>query len=284
MKFRITVPATTSNLGPGFDYLGMSLTLYNTYEFETSDKFIFNNFENIDKNLVYETYRYIMEKYSTKIIPISITLVKADVPTSRGLGSSATAIIAGMVSANFMLQNVINEETLVREMIKYERHPDNILSAYYGGLVSSIKDNDKYYHFKHKVSPDLLFTLVVPPYFLKTELARSILPQNLTYQDTLYNASRAFLLKDALEKGDMEILRIACKDAIHEKYRGSYIKDYPIIKELESKYEITVNISGSGSTIIIMSKSRDFMKDIDKSLNVIPVTVDDKGMMLEVIE
>lgn len=281
-KFKITVPATTSNMGPGFDFLGMSLSLYNTYLFEESKRYEFIGFESIDNNMAYQTYLLFMQRHSKKEIPVKITLLRNEVPSSRGLGSSATAVVAGIRAANYMLGDIVSEDEMIKEMVDFEGHPDNILAAYFGGMVSSIYDNDKLLSFKHEISDKLKFTLVIPNYSVKTKDARSILPKSLKYSDVLYNASRAFILKDAYKNGDIETLRIASKDAIHEKYRATLIKDYDYIKSLETKYNLIVNISGSGSTMLITSLDRDFIKDI-KNLEVIPVEATESGMKLEVL-
>ena len=282
-KIKITVPATTSNMGPGFDFLGMSLSLYNTYLFEESKKFEFVGFESIDNNMAYQAYLLFMQRHSKKECPVKITLIRNEVPSSRGLGSSATAVVAGIRAANYMLGGIVSEEEMIKEMVDFEGHPDNILAAYYGGMVSSVYDNDKLLSYKHEVSDKLKFTLVVPSYSVKTKDARSILPKTLKYGDVLYNASRAFILESAYKNGDIGMLKIASKDAIHEKYRATLIKDYILVKSLENKYNLVVNISGSGSTMLIISLDRDFTKDI-KNLEVIPVEVEKNGMVLEVIK
>ena len=282
-KIKITVPATTSNMGPGFDFLGMSLSLYNTYLFEESKKFEFVGFESIDNNMAYQAYLLFMQRHSKKECPVKITLIRNEVPSSRGLGSSATAVVAGIRAANYMLGDIVSEEEMIKEMVDFEGHPDNILAAYYGGMVSSVYDNNKLLSYKHEVSDKLKFTLVVPSYSVKTKDARSILPKTLKYSDVLYNASRAFILESAYKNGDIGMLKIASKDTIHEKYRATLIKDYILVKSLENKYNLVVNISGSGSTMLIISLDRDFTKDI-KNLEVIPVGVEKNGMVLEVIK
>ena len=279
-KFKITVPATTSNMGPGFDFLGMSLTLYNTYLFEESKSFEFVGFESIDDNMTYQTYLLFIGRHSNEEHPVKITLLRNEVPSSRGLGSSATAVVAGMRAANYILGDIVSEEEMIKEMIDFEGHPDNILAAYYGGMVSSVYDNNKLLKFKHEVSDKLKFSLVIPNYSVKTKDARSILPKSLKYSDVLYNASRAFILEKAYKDGDIETLRIASKDAIHEKYRSTLIKDYNLVKSLEEKYNVIVNISGSGSTMLVISNNYDFTNDI-KNLGVVPVHVDKMGMVLE---
>ena len=279
-KFKITVPATTSNMGPGFDFLGMSLTLYNTYLFEESKSFEFVGFESIDDNMAYQTYLLFIGRHSNEEHPVKITLLRNEVPSSRGLGSSATAVVAGMRAANYILGDIVSEEEMIKEMIDFEGHPDNILAAYYGGMVSSVYDNNKLLKFKHEVSDKLKFSLVIPNYSVKTKDARSILPKSLKYSDVLYNASRAFILEKAYKDGDIETLRIASKDAIHEKYRSTLIKDYNLVKSLEEKYNVIVNISGSGSTMLVISNNYDFTNDI-KNLEVVPVHVDKMGMVLE---
>lgn len=280
---KIITPATSANLGPGFDFLGIALNLYNVITFEISDKNKEIGFENVGENLVLKTYDYIMKKYGKKYVYVKITLKENGIPASHGLGSSASAIVSGMKAANYFLNNVLTEKELIDEMVAYEGHPDNILPCYFGGMVSSVIENNELYYFKHNVSENLIFNVLMPQYNVSTAKAREILPKKYDLKDVTYNASRAFILKEALEKGDFELLNLAHKDVIHEPYRKELIKEWKEIEKIANKTNSLLNISGSGPTMIAISKDDSFYKEVMNQrfdLNVKMLKIDKKGTQI----
>ena len=268
-KLRITTPATSANLGPGFDFLGIALSLYNIYEFEESSEFIFSGFEGIKDNYVYLGYKKVFEKLNIVPIPLKISLVQKGIPEERGLGSSSSAIVAGVLAGiHYSGYAITSEEEILKMMIELEGHPDNILPCFYGGLISTIKlDNEhNYYINKMEVASNLHFIVTIPDYKIKTSDARKILKEKYPISDVIYNSSRVVLFSDAFSSGDINLLKIIMKDKIHEPYRKNLIKDYERIKEFTKDLNVTCNISGSGPTILIISS--DEMEALNISIKI----------------
>ncbi len=251
----INVPATTSNIGPGFDCLGIALNLYNTFSFETSDKLQISGcpkqYCNKD-NLVYRAYAHAMKKMSKTVSPISIQFTNR-IPISRGLGSSATCILAGVMAASTMSHANLSKEQILSIALEIENHPDNLAPALYGGMVVSIFDQTKLITKKIKLCDDIAFVAFVPDYELSTEKSRAVLPKVLSYQQTVYNVGRSALLITALENGHYRLLRQACDDAIHQPFRKPLIPHYDEIESLAYRHgAYAFYLSGAGSTMIAL--------------------------------
>jgi len=276
-KIRIKSKASSANLGIGFDFLGLGLNIYNITEFEIGDEFKFINFDDVKNNLIYNSYIYFFDKFNLKPVPVLIEQKERNIPLSRGLGSSASAIVTGVLAANYYSKLNLSEIELLEIMNEIEGHPDNISASLYGGLISTIIDENKINVFKNKISQNLNFYIFIPPYEVKTSDARKILKDSLTYSETTFNCSRAFMAKEALEKGDINLLKICLKDIIHEPYRKTLIKDYEYFENLFKNDDVVLKISGSGSTLIFIT---------DKVLNderLIKVEVDNESTKVEVL-
>ena len=206
---QIKTPATSANLGPGFDFFGIALSLYNVIQFEEVDdgKQIIEEigFQNVGENLCKKCFEYIINKYCKAKKHYIISLIQNDIPVARGLGSSASAIVSGMVGANYFINNMLDESQLIDEMVNVEGHPDNILPCYLGGAVSSIY-TDKLNYFKYNVNKDLYFNVLIPKYKVSTADARGVLPNNYQLSDVVFNSSRVMLLPKALESGDIDLV------------------------------------------------------------------------------
>ena len=174
--------ATTANIGPGFDAFGLCLDLYNDYSFEISSKYIIEGFDerfsDPKNNLIIQSYEKVFEVLNEPIIPIKLVELVQSIPTSRGLGSSASCILAGVLIANDILHNgnALSDDLIFQIASSIEGHPDNIAPLLFGGLTCSFK-NDKYYTVKSEVSNRLKFTLCIPAFELKTADARKVLPK-----------------------------------------------------------------------------------------------------------
>lgn len=254
----IKVSASTANLGVLFDCCGLSLDLYNTYMFYESSKYKLVNFDKryIDKNnnLIIKSYESIFEALNIPIKPIYLEAIDEQIPTCRGLGSSSSCIVCGCLIAKHVIKDV-SDEVLIREMIKLEGHPDNVVPCYLGGLVSSYKcDDNNYKYISYKCDNNLKFHLYIPNFELKTSLSRSVLPEKLSYSDAIYNISRACHMFKALENGDLDLLYDLCDDKIHQPYRLGLIKNGDKIFAQAKKLHLPVLISGAGPTLLIISK------------------------------
>ena len=183
MKIKVSVPATSANVGSGFDALGLAVTLYNTVTFEESDRLDISAADGTriprgESNLVYRSARGLFEKVGKKIPPLKIVQTNP-IPMARGLGSSSACIIAGLLGANRMLGDVLNTQELLTLATAIEGHPDNVAPALLGGLTSSVFEDGVVYSVKRDVDQSLCFAAIVPDYKLLTEAARAALPKQV---------------------------------------------------------------------------------------------------------
>ena len=260
----VTVPATTANMGAGFDCLGMALSLENRFEFTAGqgDKTTFTVISDTDKpinlpddNLLHEAY---LRFFQSLNIPAPIVDIKiiVNVPFSRGLGSSATAIVAGVLGANHFSPKKLSSTELLNLAIEIEGHPDNVVPAMLGNCILSVAGEQKWHLVPITCNPDIKFIVAIPDFKLSTEEARSVLPSNLSYSDAVFNISHLSLLLKGLETGNTEWLTEALKDKLHQPYRTKLIKGYDRI------YDNVINaggygmvISGAGPTLLAMSNA-----------------------------
>lgn len=265
IKFK--VPATSANLGPGFDCLGLAYDFYNEYLVERSDKMLiegcdkkYTTKDNIYNIAFMETMKKLKKKGSFH------AYYKPTIPPSRGLGSSASVIVAGCMTANLLYggKNKLKPNDIFQIAAKIEGHPDNVAPAIFGGLTASTKlsDNTFYYH-KYKISSKLSFTALIPDFKTSTEKARKILPKVYKKEDVVTNISHSILMVECLQSGDFKALKTVSKDFIHEPYRKKLIKDYDYIKKtVEKNGDAVLLISGSGPTLIAISNDKNFHKKI----------------------
>ena len=205
MKIKVSVPATSANVGSGFDALGLAVTLYNTVTFEESDKLDISAADGTriprnESNLVYRSAKGLFDKVGKKIPPLKIVQTNP-IPMARGLGSSSACIIAGLLGANRMLGDVLNTQELLTLATAIEGHPDNVAPALLGGLTSSVFEDGVVYSVKRDVDQSLCFAAIVPDYKLLTEAARAALPKQVAHKDAVYNLSRAALVPAAFCEG-----------------------------------------------------------------------------------
>lgn len=200
-----------------------------------------------------KTYEYA----NKEIIKAKIKLVKEDVPNTRGLGSSATCIVAGILGANALMGNILNKEDMLQIATHLEGFPDNVTPAIFGGLTASyITDNNIVKTIKYNVCSDLRFLACIPPYEMSTKEARRKLPHELSYDDIIYNTSRLVNLPYAFLSGDIKLIREIISDKMHEPFRLPMIKGANVIKDFAKENELPVFLSGSGSTMIIIYKDK----------------------------
>lgn len=282
---KITVPATSANLGPGFDCLGIALNLYNTFYFEKTEddfKYIdlpekYSNRNNLIVRSSLETYKYL------GIEPIYYSIFnESTVPIARGLGSSATCIAAGILAAVKLSEKNVSIDEMISIASKLEGHPDNTTPAIIGGLVSCVNSNKVLYN-KYNVDDSLKFTVVIPPFKLSTNEARGVLPKTLGYDDVIFSMSRAINIPKALEEGNVEMLYHLLKDKLHQPYRFELIKGSKSYLNFSKKNKLPFCISGSGSTMLFISKESiiEKLQKINDSYEVMELKVDSGGAKIE---
>lgn len=264
---KVKVEATSANVCVGFDVLGIALNLYNEFTFKEQEEFSFkgflDEFSKKETNLVYESYKKVFDLRGEKPIPVEIGF-KGDIPVSRGLGSSSSLIVAGIFAANYFLKNKYTKEELFDIAAMLEGHPDNVAPAIYGGLVASYKKGDKYYPNLYAINKDLRFTVVIPKNKVSTHDARGVLPKELPYSDIVWNMSRIINLPRAFSDGNITLLKDLFDDRLHEPYRKKLILEYENVKNVVDKYDCAFAISGSGSTMLIISKDLEFLDELKK--------------------
>ncbi|KYN78567.1 homoserine kinase [Clostridium sporogenes] len=264
----VRVPATSANIGPGFDCLGVAVNMYNKFFVEEiKEGLIFqgceDKFKNED-NLIYVAMKKCFDKIGYKPTGLRIK-IESDIPVSRGLGSSAACVVGGIVSANELAGRVLNKKELLDLAVELEGHPDNVNPAFCGGMTVSISDNKEIIYSKVKVSEGIKFCALIPDFTLSTEKARTVLPKSIDYKDGIFNIGRTALMVSALNNGDFHLIKHACKDKLHQDYRAKLIENfYSIKKQCEKLNSLGVFLSGAGPTIMVMIKEQEnyFSKNI----------------------
>lgn len=261
-SFTIKVPATSANLSCAFDVAGISLSIFNTYEFVKSDEFkcvnFSESFNNPLNNLIVKSYKYVFEKLNKKYIPITVIEVSNNIPISRGLGSSASLIVAGVLAACYIL-NISDDDFIIKSVIDLEGHPDNVVPAYLGGFVASYKAGEDYKCISYPISEKLKFMIGYPSFKVSTEEARAVLPEKISYSDIVFDLSRAIHLPKALEEGNLELLKDVLNDKIHEPYRLSLIDEGERVISIAKDNGYASCVSGSGSSILFIGYDYDLL-------------------------
>ncbi|MBR0484358.1 MAG: homoserine kinase [Oscillospiraceae bacterium] len=254
----LQVPATSANLGAGFDALGLALQYYNTIEMEESDRIEISAPENPnvptdERNLIYTSAKDLFEVCGKKLN--GLKLIQHDrIPMTRGLGSSSACIVAGLTGANTLLGNPLNTDDLVDLAAQIEGHPDNTAPALLGGIVTAVFDGRRVHWVKQEVYTKLRFVAMIPDFELKTEKARACLPSEVSHKDAVYNLSRAALFSASLLTGKFENLRTATHDKLHQPYRMALIPHAREVFDIAYAHgAYAVYISGAGPTVMAIA-------------------------------
>ena len=259
MPARVTVrvPATSANLGPGFDSIGIALDLYNTVSVEASDEFgvsLSGEGEDVlsqgQDNLVYQGVMAICEKLGRTVPPLRLSCENW-VPLARGLGSSSAALVAGLVAGNEFLGHALSSQALLQIATRMEGHPDNVTPALFGGLQVAAMNGGTVEHISVPLAADLRIVVFVPTFPMLTAEARDLLPRHVARADAVFNVSRASLLIAAMATGSIGHLRMAMEDALHQPYRR---KLFPAMGEIIGAAlqagAAGASLSGAGSSIL----------------------------------
>lgn len=219
----VTVPATSANVGAGFDSLGLAVSMHNVFTFEESDRIQISSVDGThvpagSNNLVYRSARVVYDQLGIPLKGLRITQ-RNDIPMARGLGSSSACIVAGIMGANALLGDKLTERQMLTLATAIEGHPDNVAPAMLGGFVTSVIDEGQVYSVKKDIDPELAFAAFVPDFRLLTSKARAALPAMVSHKDAVYNLSRAALATAAFCEGNYALLGVATKDVLHQKYR-----------------------------------------------------------------
>ena len=264
MKVKVKVPATSANLGSGFDVAGLALTLYNTFTFELSEdglniKGCPEQFCN-ENNLTYQAFKRAAEVCGLEYQGVNIEC-SGEVPYTRGLGGSSTCIVAGIVGAFAFKDKVEERQEILELATSIEGHPDNVAPAIFGGVTVSVMEEDNVLTLNIPVKHDYRFVALIPPFTLSTEQSRAVLPQILPRKDAIKNVSHLALMVASLINGYDEGLKLGFKDRLHQPYRGDLIAGFDEIMAVLEKDEQVLGayLSGAGPTIMAVIHADDRM-------------------------
>ena len=270
-RVTIRVPATTANLGPGFDAFGCALSLYTDVTFEETDDFGLT-ITGCDEAytgpdyLAYTSYCAVLASLNEEIRGVKIH-IDAHIPICRGLGSSAALLVAGAMGANVLRGNRLSTQGLLNITNAMEGHPDNLAPAFYGGLTASMVDSGLPVTVNFPLHPGWEFLALVPDFDLPTSLARSVLPEQVSRGDAIYNVSHGAMVLKALELGDEKLLRNGMQDKLHQNYRKKLIPDYEKIEALVRTTGAAFCLSGAGPTLLCITRNPGLEEKLSKKLS-----------------
>ena len=267
---RVKTPATTANLGPGYDCLGLALDVWNTIEVEVpdgGDSVVEVTGEGAGElatgrdNLVYRSMEFLFQDAGQEMPPLRIKCENA-IPLARGMGSSAAAIAGGLVAANAMCSEDYTANDLLEMAATIEGHPDNVAAAVMGGMqlviMDETEDDRRLYTVPVNVPPELHAVVFVPDVRISTEDARAVLPETVSVADAVHNMGRVGLLVVGMATNHPEYLAIATQDRLHQPYRQPLFPAMKVIfKAALDAGALGVFLSGSGSTVLALTKGRE---------------------------
>lgn len=264
-RVRVTVPSSTANLGPGFDTLGMALQLYSVVEMQVSEQ---TSIELIGKelqgtptdksNLLYVIAAELFQQAGLAVPELHIR-ASSEAPLTRGLGSSAAAIVGALVAANHLAGEPFTREQLFAMAVKKEGHPDNVGPSFFGGIIVATmpeKDDQPIPYIRLAPPAAMRALVVIPNYALSTEKARNALPQVYSKQDVIYNVGHSSLLVAALAQGRLDLLGQAMGDRLHQPYRAPLVPGLEeILAAATQNGAVGAALSGAGPTILCLTAS-----------------------------
>lgn len=310
MKVSVKVPATTANLGPGFDCMGLALPLYNTVtieetvlpgtgieinvipENESTDEFSLEHIPMDENSIIYKAVELLYNSIGQTPSELKIT-IHSEIPIARGLGSSASVIVGGLIAANELLGRPADEAALLSIATEVEGHPDNVTPAIVGGLtLTSSEDDGSIVYRKIDWPEDWTLTVCIPEYELATDISRSVLPQEVPMQDAIFNAQRMGMFIHAVHTKDSQLMKLALRDKLHQPYRMKLVPGLEKIAERLKHEENVLGcvLSGAGPSILIVSeknnldKIKSIVKEVWNDLNVkaelITMPVENQGAIV----
>ena len=273
----IRIPATSANMGPGFDCIGVAVELYNHIwvEEQTTGLTIEVKRKQAipvptdETNLIYETMKYFFDQKGLKMPGVRI--VQEDyIPMVRGLGSSAACIVGGLFAANALAGDICDRDELAQMAAQLEGHPDNSNPAIFGSMVVGAQDEKRMNHVRLELPDDLIFATMIPDFPVSTADARRVLPGEYSRGDVVFNASRAALLVASMLTGKYENFDMAMEDKVHQPYRAVLIPGMEEIFAHAKKFGAVASyLSGAGSTLMAMvtkDKAEEFEREMSAYL------------------
>ena len=274
MKVTVKVPATTANFGSGFDCIGMALPIYNIItieetvlpgtgieinvisETDNDDDFAIEHIPRDENNIIYKAVEMLYNSIGQAPSELKIN-IKSQIPIAKGLGSSASIIVGGLLAANELLNKPADEAALLSIATEVEGHPDNVTPAIVGGMVlTSLEDDGSIVYRKLPWPEEWQLTVCIPDYELATDISRSVLPVSVPMSHATFNSTRTAMMVEALHTKDAELMKLALQDKLHQSYRTKLVPGLQDIME-NLKHEENVLgcvLSGAGPSILIVSQ------------------------------
>ena len=254
---RVRVPASSANMGPGFDSLGVALNMYNTAEFSLTDGDL--RIEIMDdayfiprgeNNNVYIGFKRVFDELGERFDGVRIRLWSG-VPVTRGLGSSSSSIVLGLMGANALCGGKMTKQELLRLACEIEGHPDNVAAALMGGFTVASLDRGEPAFAKAEVSDEIHFAAMIPDFYMQTKKSRAVLPGLVPFKNASYNIGHSSLITAAFFSGDYELLSSGVRDRMHQRYRFAKIKSGDFIaRSMRRNGAICSYLSGAGPTVM----------------------------------
>jgi homoserine kinase len=256
----VRVPATSANLGSGFDTLGLALNLWLTVEWRAYPTTLVEvRGEGADSlpgdrsNLVYRVLAETYQEVAGRDLPTGHLIIDSEIPVARGLGSSAAAAVSAVKLAYLLADRDVSADQCLIRAAATEHHLDNLAAAIVGGATLVFSD-DARPHYRRFEPPPFSIVLAIPDYLVSTDVARNILPPMVSRQDAVFNAQRVALWIYALARGEWDVLTWAGQDRLHQEARSPLLPDFiPVLEEAKAAGALFVALSGSGSTVLAMA-------------------------------
>lgn len=295
------IPASTTNLGPGFDVLGLALQLYSTVELEEIDAGIEIVVRGIDSeiitkgadNIAYRAAISVFEQIGYQPKGLRLSLVNG-IPAIRGLGGSGTAILGGLLTANALCDEPFSQDELLNLASTLEGHPDNVAASLLGGLVVSLPHDGRVHTIKLDCQPNLRVAVAIPDFQMPTKRARSVLPEKIKFSDAVHNVSSSSLLVAAFATGNLNLLPVAMRDRLHQPYRKLLIPGFDDVADAAiSAGALSIALSGAGPSIAaycttaeqeIANQMNQAFKKNGVSCNVKILSIDSTGAAVQIGE
>ncbi len=255
----VRVPATSANLGPGFDCLGVALGRYNSFHFAPAESLLISatgvgcaQLDCSDQNLAYRSFAHCFKERGYPVPAVHLA-IETGVPLARGLGSSSTAIVGGVMAAYAWMDEPWTKTDLLSTVVHLEGHPDNVVPALLGGCQLSLIKAETVTTVAIPWPLALTPVVVIPEFMLSTAEARAILPPLVSRADALFNSTRLGLLLLALERGYFDLLPLALQDRLHQPYRAQLIPGMDQLAQVaQAQGAYGLVISGAGPTLLTL--------------------------------
>ncbi|WP_216323576.1 homoserine kinase [Deinococcus aestuarii] len=262
--FIVRAPASSANLGPGFDSLGLSVPLFTTVRVTGQDVTevvpLGPELEGTpadETNYVYRAMLLAAKRVGRSLPPARVE-IETEVPLARGLGSSAAALVAGIVAGNELLGRPLDDEAVLDVAAREEGHPDNVAPALFGGIVVATLDKLGTHYVRLEPPAHLGVTVLIPEFELSTSKARAVLPKEYSRADAVHALSHAALLAAALSQGRLDLLRHAMQDYIHQIWRAPLVPGLSdILEEAHRHGALGAALSGAGPTVLCFHDTRE---------------------------